>query len=134
MKKLYSTLIISSALAFSSASFADQKHYMSHPGDAPQGHMMEGKEHKAGADESHPIAQTTEVTESAAAKQHYMPHAGDGPQGHMMQGNKHTEGATEDHTDQHGNGQHTQPSDKHYMAETGDGPQGQMMKGAKHTQ
>ncbi|MCP4598557.1 hypothetical protein [Neptuniibacter sp.] len=132
MKKLYSSFIISAAIAFSNSSVADEKHYMPHSGDGPQGHMMEGKKHKPGMDESHPVVPTTKAQKASSTNEHYMPHSGDGPQGHTMKGKNHPAGASSDHVEKYGSGEHSKTEGKHYMMEGGDGPQGQMMKGDKH--
>ena len=132
MNKLYSVLIISSAIVFSNVSVADEKHYMSHSGDGPQGHMMEGEKHKAGMDDSHPIAPKNITKKVTSGNVHYMGHTGDGPQGHMMEGKKHPAGASTEHVEKYGDGKHEKPKGKHYMMDSGDGPQGHMMKGEKH--
>lgn len=132
MKKLYSALIISTVVSLSSTAMADEKHYMPHSADGPQGHMMEGKEHKAGmAENDHPVVPTNEVKGTTETNAHYMSHPGDGSQGHMMKGQQH-DGTAEDHQEQFGDGKQAQPNGKHYMMETGDGDQGRMMKGDKH--
>lgn len=132
MNKLYSVLIISSAIAFSNVSIAGEKHYMGHPGDGPQGHMMEGKNHKAGMDDSHPVVTKSETKKATSSDKHYMGHPGDGPQGHMMEGKNHKAGASTEHVEKYGDGKHEKPKGKHYMMDSGDGPQGHMMKGEKH--
>lgn len=132
MKRLYSALIISSAIAFSTTAPAEEKHYMPHSGDGPQGHMMEGKKHKPGMDDSHPIVSETKGKKPTSTNEHYMSHSGDGPQGHMMKGEKHPSGSSSEHIEQYGDGKHNKKQGKHYMMEGGDGPQGHMMKGDKH--
>ncbi|WP_067988474.1 hypothetical protein [Neptuniibacter pectenicola] len=88
MNKLYSVLIISSAIAFSNVSIAGEKHYMGHPGDGPQGHMMEGKNHKAGASTEH-VDKYGDGKHAKSKGKHYMMEDGDAGQGHMMKGEKH---------------------------------------------
>lgn len=131
MKRFYSTLIISAAIAFSNSSVADEKHYMPHSGDGPQGHMMEGKVHPKGGSTEHVETYGHDSHKEQKAT-HYMMHGGDGHQGHMMKGKSHPAGASSDHVEKYGNGEHSKTKGKHYMMEGGDGPQGQMMKGDKH--
>jgi hypothetical protein len=61
---------------------------MAHSGDGPQGHMMKGEKHPAGASTEH-VEKYGDGKHSKAKGQHYMMESGDGPQGHMMKGDKH---------------------------------------------
>ena len=108
MKKISSAIIITAALSIGNTAVAEEKHYMMHGGDGPQGHMMEGKNHKAGMDDSHPIVSTSETK-------------------------SHPTGKSTEHVEQYGDGKHTKPKGKHYMMnEGGDVDPGYMMKGDKH--
>ncbi len=131
MKKLYSTLIISASITFSNLSVANETHYMSHTGDGPQGHMMNGQHQKAADGSAHKTF--NDAIPKRQENKHYMQHSGDGPQGHTMNGKAHPESASADHTENFGKKTKKEKNGTHYMMMSGDGPQGYMMLGNEHS-